>query len=51
MEVQNLILSFDDLWGTACNVTILKKTSPTVLSHCTIYLVNNSNFLVLVHEV
>lgn len=25
MEVQNLILSFDDLWGTAYNVTILKK--------------------------
>ena len=26
MEVQNLILRFDDLWGTACNVTIPKKT-------------------------
>ena len=26
MEVQNPILRFDDLWGTACNVTIPKKT-------------------------
>ena len=38
MEVQNLILSFDDLSGTACNVTIPKKTPLQQYFHIVLFI-------------